>query len=108
MNTKNTQQFQLAFDSLAQWEREAFIENNEIKLLADAGLDRPDLNEVETEDIALWLMSKRIVTAEELLDSVVDNLDDLRSYLEEDAESEYVQEAIESEYIEDVEDDYPY
>lgn len=108
MNTKNTQQFQLAFDSLAQWEREAFIENNEIKLLADAGLDRPDLNEVETEDIALWLMAKRIVTADELLDSVVDNLDDLRSYLEEDAESEYVQEAIESEYIEDVEDDYPY
>lgn len=108
MNTNNPQQFQLAFDSLAQWEREAFIENNEIKLLADAGLDRPDLNEVETEDIALWLMANRIVTAEELLDSVVDNLDDLRSYLEEEAESEYAQEAIESEYIEDMEDDYPY
>lgn len=108
MNTNNSQQFQLVFDSLAQWEREAFIENNEIKLLADAGFDRPDLNEVETEDIALWLMAKRIVTAEELLDSVVDNLDDLRSYLEEEAESEYTQEAIESEYIEDMEDDYPY
>lgn len=108
MNTNNSQQFQLVFDSLAQWEREAFIENNEKQLLSDAGLDRPDLNEVETEDIALWLMAKRIVTAEELLDSVVDNLDDLRSYLEEEAESEYAQEAIESEYIEDMEDDYPY
>lgn len=108
MNTSKIQQFQSAFDSLAQWEKEAFIENNEERLLADAGLDRPDLNEVETEDIALWLMAKRIVTAEELLDSVVDNLDDLRSYIEEGAESEYAQEVIESEYIEDMEDDYPY
>ena len=53
-------------------------------------------------------MAKRMVTTDELLDSVVDDLEDLRSYLEEGAESEYAQEAIESEYIEDMEDDYPY
>lgn len=74
---------QSAFDSLAQWEQDLFIENNEEQLLSDINTETPNLEDIDTDDIVEWLFDNCDLTTDELLDAVVDDLEYLREIVVE-------------------------
>ena len=83
------QQFQQAYDSLAGWEKQDFLEKNSEQLLSDIGFNRPDLQEVYASTIVWWLIEYDMATADEILNATVDDLDELQEILSEDAAVEY-------------------
>lgn len=87
----NIQTLRSTFDSLPDWEKEIFLNNNAEQLLEDitVPVDMPDLSDVDTEDIAAWLVANNMVTCDELLDAVVDDVEELRGIMEESATYEY-------------------
>lgn len=87
----NLQTLQTTFDSLPDWEKEIFLKNNAEQLLADinASVKMPNLSDVDTEDIAAWLVANDMVTCDELLDIIVDDVEDLRKIMEESAIYDY-------------------
>lgn len=87
----NTQEIQTVFDSLPDWEKEIFLRNNSEQLLEDVTVpkEKPNLDDVETEDIAEWMLDNDVVTFDELLDAVVDNVDELREIMEYSAVLDY-------------------
>lgn len=84
----NIQDLQTAFDNAPEWERMKFIEDNGMELSRFLGIGRPDLEELNTEEIAWWLIASGMLSTEELLDAVVDDIDVLRSAIYEIEEME--------------------
>lgn len=87
----NTQEIQTVFDSLPDWEKEIFLRNNSEQLLEDVTVpkEKPNLDNIETEDIAAWMLDNDVVTFDELLDAVVDDVDELREIMEYSAVLDY-------------------
>lgn len=87
----NLETLQNAFDSLADWEKEIFLNNNAEQLLAymTIPVGKPNLDDIETEDIAEWLIESGMVTCDELLDAVVDDIDKLREIMYDSAVMDY-------------------
>lgn len=87
----NLQTLQTLFAALPDWEREAFLSNNAEQLLADLASPTAKLNldDVETEDIVDRMIENGMLTWEELLDTVVENVDEFREILVEAADYEY-------------------
>lgn len=86
---------QQAFDSLTRYEREEFIHHNYSQLVVDLGINRPNLEQADTNDLISYLLTE--VNLEQLLDSIAVNFDELNSVLREFAEDEYFAENTSSE-----------
>lgn len=82
---------QTLFAVLPDWEKEAFLSNNAEQLLADLTRSQAKVNldDVETEDIVDRMIENGMLTWEELLDTIVENVDEFREILVEAADYEY-------------------
>lgn len=87
----NLQTLQTTFESLPDWEKEIFLNDNVKQLLEDITVPgaKPDLSDVDTEDIAAWLVANNMVTCNELLDAIVDDVEELREIMVESAIYDY-------------------
>lgn len=60
---------QQAFDSLSRYEKAEFLMRNDKQLATILGINRPDFEKVETEDIVDYLLQS--MSIEDILDAVV-------------------------------------
>lgn len=82
---------QEAFDSLSTWEKEMFLNNNACTLIEDitSPREKHNLGDIETEDLAAWLIDNGMATCDELLDAVVKDVEELRDIMIESAIYDY-------------------
>lgn len=87
----NLQTLQAIFDALPNWEKESFLCNNSEQLISDMTSPNAKLNleDIETENIVEWLLENKVLTCEELLDVVVENIDEFRDIMMESAAEDY-------------------
>lgn len=85
------QEIQTAFDALPDWEKEIFLKNNAEMILGDITVtsERPNLGDIETKDIAAWMVENDVVTCDELLNAVVDDVEELREIMYDSAVVDY-------------------
>lgn len=86
------QQFQELYENLSSYEKEEFLDNNREQLLTDTKVNRPNLNEIEPEDIAEWLVEHYDMSTKEILDTFCDDLEELQDIVRDEVESEYYDE----------------